>query len=47
MHEDDYILCVLVTQSCLTLKGCCGAVKDTGILGLRRRGIQATASDEA
>ena len=29
------------------LKGCCWAVKDTGILGLRRRGIRSRASDKA
>ena len=31
----------------ITLKGCCWAMKDTGILGLQRRGIQSGASEEA
>ena len=29
------------------MEGCCSAMKDAGILGLRRRAIQSGASDEA
>ena len=29
------------------LKGCCWTCKDTGFLGLQRRGIQSGARDEA
>ena len=33
--------------SSVPVKGCCSAVKDAGILGLGRKGIQSGASDKA
>ena len=52
LNQKD-LMCVAESLHCspeivtTLLKGCCWAVKDVGILGLRRRGIQSGASDEA
>ena len=46
-HQVPKILELQLQLQFFQLKGCCWAVKDTGILGLWKRRIQSRASDKA